>query len=331
MTELENIINGRIKIINSLIKENREEVIQEILKGLSAENKYISSKFFYDSTGSALFEKITHLSEYYPTSTEKKILHEMVTSFDSFDNVLDVIELGSGDCSKISILLKELIGRGKNINYIPVDVSEDAILKSARMLAQIYPNLSIHGLLADFTKHLNPIPYNNQRLICFFGSTIGNLHPNQSSELFFRIKALMKPGDLFYVGYDMVKDKEIIEKAYNDIHGITARFNKNILNVINHYVDTDFDTDLFTHVAFFNTHESRIEMHLQATADMEIGSKYLPNKILVKEGETIHTENSYKFTLEKIHEYQSVSGLQVQTIHTDKNKWFSVVKYVCVD
>jgi L-histidine N-alpha-methyltransferase len=180
-------------------------------------------------------------------------------------------------------------------------------------------------------KHLTALPGEGNRLICFFGSTLGNLTRQQAISFLMEIKTLMKPGDQFLLGLDMVKDIDIIEAAYNDQQGFTSLFNKNILRVTNDYAQTDFDTRLFEHIAFYNAGKARIEMHLMATADMVVKSEFFPQRIFLKKGETIHSENSHKFTTTDIQNFASVTGLNIEKIYTDINLWFSLVNFKCIE
>ena len=325
-------IDNRITISNLLASENKEDVVSEIFEGLLRKQKEISSRFFYDQTGSLLFEKITALPEYYPTRTEKSILIENASEIIRFSNGTDVIELGSGDCSKISILLDAVAQDKMNeICYVPVDVSESAILKSAKILTGKYPDIRIHGLRADFMKPLKGISRKGMKLICFLGSTLGNITRQRAEEFLRNVRSMMQPGDRFILGLDMVKDIGILEEAYNDKQGVTAEFNKNILHVINEVAATDFNPELFAHEAFYNPDEARIEMHLRARQDMTVASPLFPSAISIEKGETIHTENSHKFTEEDINRFVKITGMAVENIYTDARKWFSVVKFECVD
>lgn len=320
--------NTSFSISNYLSAEKTEELVYHIFKGLSENQKHLSSRFFYDETGSVLFEEITSLPEYYPSVTEKAILKDNAASIlDEFDKI-DIIELGSGDCSKISVLL-DVVPKSKlkDICYFPVDVSETAILKSADSLSLKYYGLTIEGLLADFIKHLDQLPGNNARLVCFFGSTLGNLNRKQSFEFLLNIKNLLRKNDRFLLGLDMVKDTRILHDAYNDSRGITALFNRNILQVINDIADTNFNPTDFEHRAFYNREKKRIEMHLEATKDLTIFSPLFPKKISIRKGETIHTENSHKYTPSDIQQFSFLTGLQINKIYTDSKKWFSLVEF----
>lgn len=315
-----------------LVSENKADLIAEIYQGLTKRQKQISSRFFYNDRGSELFEEITKLPEYYPTRTEKQILQKNASAIVGKFEQLEIIELGSGDCSKISILL-DTIPKDKisHVNYIPVDVSEAAILKSTDMLSCKYPELKIHGLLADFMKHLDSLPGNSHRLICFFGSTLGNLTRKQANEFLLNLKNFMKPGDSLLLGLDRVKKTEILHKAYNDNQGVTAKFNKNILNVLNEITGTNFDTSDFEHLAFYNQKENRIEMHLKALNTVVVNSNFFPNPISTLKGETIHTENSHKFTMLDIEEFAKLTGFKVENTYSDRRKWFTLAQFTCFD
>ncbi|MCK9422050.1 MAG: L-histidine N(alpha)-methyltransferase [Bacteroidales bacterium] len=304
-----------VEITDFLIHEGEKEVVSEILKGLSSPQKYISSRFFYDDNGSALFEAITRLPEYYPTRTEKSILKAAAPRIVNGLSVKNIVELGSGDCSKISILLEAMPGNHiERLVYLPVDVCKTTILNSARMLSKKYPGIRIHGILSDFMKHFNVIPGNGNKLICFFGSTLGNLTGKEETSFLLNLRSRMNPGDQLLIGFDMVKDIRILEKAYNDEQGTTAAFNKNILRVVNHHAKTNLNPDQFDHYSFYNVAHARIEMHLRALADIEVTSPYLNNSIFLKKGETIHTENSHKYDRDCIHRLAGITGLQIKDI-----------------
>jgi L-histidine N-alpha-methyltransferase len=282
--------------------------------------------FFYDAKGSDLFEQITRLPEYYLTRTEIKILHHMAEELKEHCHHVDVIEFGSGDCKKISILFDAIPDKYlQTIRYIPFDVSIDAVKKSSEILSQRFPSLQIHGIVADFVTQLEVIQKDTEKIICFLGSTIGNFPPEQSISFLKNLQAIMNQDDFLLIGFDRVKQKEIIESAYNDSQMITEQFNKNILQVVNTLVNTDFNPDLFDHVAFYNQDLSRIEMHLRAQKDLEISCPSLAQPLKLKKNETIHTENSYKFTEEQIHKLAQQSGLTIEKILSDEHQWFSLV------
>jgi len=321
-------IASPVSISNFLHDETEGEIISEILTGLSAPQKHISSRFFYDEKGSCLFEEITGLPEYYPTRTEKSILKDSASRILDGLAINNIVELGSGDCSKISILLDAISGnRMRDITYIPVDISKISIEKSAEILFKKYPGIRVRGILADFMKHAGIIPCDGNKLICFFGSTFGNLSRAQEIPFLSGLRTWMKPGDQLLIGFDMVKDIACLEKAYNDEQGKTAAFNKNILNVVNRIAKTNFDSEQFDHYSFYNIADSRIEMHLRARRNFEVSAPHLNGKIFFKEGETIYSENSHKYDPAYIQQLAKNTGLQIKDIYTDAKQWFSLVHF----
>jgi len=284
--------------------------------------------YFYDETGSQLFEQITHLPEYYLTRTEMHLLETIAKELSQELRNCDIIEFGSGDCKKISILFDEIPDEyQENIRYLPMDISESAIQQSAAILTQRYPNLTIQGIVADFITQLSVLPKQRKKILCFLGSTIGNFSIKDATNFLRKLRELMQPEDLLLIGFDLVKDKDIIENAYNDSENITSQFNKNILNVINDILETNFQQVDFNHQAFFNKQHSRIEMHLKATRNLVIPCPHHSSDITIQKNETIHTENSYKFTNEDITTIADEAHLSIQKRYTDKNKWFTVVLF----
>nr|MDA3954085.1 L-histidine N(alpha)-methyltransferase [Bacteroidales bacterium] len=276
----------QIKITNHFNNLGIDNIRNEIIAGLTSKQKYISSKYFYDEKGSELFEDITLLPEYYPTRTEKKILTKIAPALMHKLRHIDIVELGSGDCSKISILLNSIPNENLNtIKYIPVDVSKSAIIESAQNLIKAFPNLSVKGLVADFINQLELIPATKKRMICLLGSTLGNFTETITNDFLRNLSSNMNRGDSFLLGIDLVKPANILHDAYNDSQDVTADFNKNILNVINDIIDSDFNINDFDHEAFFNQKKSRIEMHLIANKNLTINSPY--SKIKIKKGENI--------------------------------------------
>jgi len=323
------LINPLIRIDNFLPKNGDKEPEKNILADLTSSSKKISSVFFYDVKGSKLFEEITILPEYYLTRTEIDLLKEAAPQIgDKLRNV-DIVEFGSGDCTKISILLDTIPEEFRDtICYVPFDISIATVEKSSNILAYKFPGIRIQGIVADFNSQLDVIPKDTKKVFCFLGSTIGNLSMEKAMQFLVDLSEIMHSGDLLLLGFDMVKSKEVLEKAYNDSKNVTERFNKNILNVVNSHIGTDFDPDTFEHIAFYNERFSRIEMHLKAIKDLEISCPSLPTNIYIKKSETIHTENSYKFTDENIKSLASGADLEIQHIFTDKNKWFSLVQLI---
>jgi len=323
------ILNSFIKIDNLLKDESHQNLENKILADLKSTPKKISSTLFYDEEGSRLFEEITNLPEYYLTRTEKVLLKKAALCLSEELKNIDIIEFGSGDCSKISIILDNIpkINR-KTIRYIPFDVSIAAVEKSSNILTSKFPDVTVNGIVADFLTQLNEVPIENNKLICFLGSTIGNFSMKKALHFLIELSKIMHPGDLLLIGFDMVKNKEVLERAYNDRENVTEKFNKNILNVVNRIIGTDFNSESFKHVAFYNEDFSRIEMHLEAIEDLEVNCPGLLLNIYLKKGERIHTENSHKFTIQDINNLASSAGLEIQNIFIDDNKWFSLVHMI---
>ncbi len=306
-------------------KQNTVENEEDVFRNLQLPQKKISSMYFYDQTGSNLFEKITELPEYYLTRTEIPLIKKAADYLKESLNHVNIIEFGSGDCRKISLLLDVVSEEKRNtVCYTPFDVSVSAIKDSCDILTQKYSGVSIHGIVADFITQLDVIADISNKLLCFLGSTIGNFTPDQSINFLKELHAVMDTKDRLSIGFDMVKNKEIIEQAYNDDQNITEQFNKNILNVVNKVIETDFDLDSYQHNAFYNEELNRIEMHLKAIKNQEVKSQKFNQTIHIEKGETIHTENSYKYTIDQIEKLAEKSHLHIEKLFTDQNKWFTL-------
>ena len=331
-SDLSYFITEQVGITSLYNQQSRRETIREIFEGLASEQKHISSSYFYDDLGSDLFEEITRLNEYYPTRTEKSILRDISRALLNDNGDINIVELGSGDCSKISIILGAVpANRLSETYYFPVDISDSAILKSSEFLSEKFPGIRIHGVHTDFTKYMPELPGSTNRLICFFGSTIGNFTRVKAESFLINLKNVMKAGDSLLVGFDMVKDVVVLEEAYNDKEGITSAFNKNVLNVVNGIAETDFKTSDFKHVAFYNREQRRIEMHLEAKADVVVKSPHFRNCIYILKGERIHTENSHKHTIDDIEVLAQKSGLKIDQIYRDANEYFSLAKFIHIE
>lgn len=324
-----NNLNSHIPVSNFLPLLNEGQTVRRILDELTSVPRKISSMFFYDDFGSKLFKQITQLPDYYLTRLELLLIQNFANRSQHLFNNLDIIELGSGDCIKISIILNavnpEMLS---TIKYIPVDISLDALIESASMVHQNFPNIQIHCYAADFLSQFHHLPYNRNSLYCFFGSTIGNLTHTQRYRFLKNIAQILKPGDMFLLGIDMVKKKEFLERAYNDTRNITAQFNRNILNVVNSLTGTNFNPFDFEHCAVYNSALNRIEMCLKAHKKMIISSPNLPSAITLEPGEVIYTENSYKFSMPQINAEISSVGLTIQHVYTDENNWFSLLQII---
>jgi len=265
------LVSERIEIRNYMKDTFHSDIETDVLRGLTSAQKAVPSKYFYDAYGSRLFEEICGLQEYYQTRAELSILKNFATHIVRNLREADIVELGSGSNLKIRTLLDACLRSCRaDICYMPVDVSESALLESSVELLDSYPSLRIVGIVADFTKHLEKIRLERERLFVFFGSTIGNFGDETRVDLLKRVAGMMGPGDRFLLGIDMIKPAGILERAYSDSKGLTAEFNKNILNVVNRELNGDFDLSHFDHVAFYNPDKDRIEMHLRANRGLSV-------------------------------------------------------------
>ncbi|NGP75334.1 L-histidine N(alpha)-methyltransferase [Balneolaceae bacterium YR4-1] len=297
-------------------------MFEEVIEGLRRPQKMIPSKFFYDERGSELFDEITRLDEYYPTRTETRILEENIEEIAGAVGEQSVIvELGSGNSTKTRLLLDHMADISA---YVPVDISEEYLMKTVRMLKKEYPDLSIKPVCADYTKpfQIPPIAKPFEYYVIFYpGSTIGNFRPEKARLFLKTISKLLVPGGGMLIGVDLKKDRETLEAAYNDSRCVTAEFNLNMLVRMNRELNADFDVDEFEHLAFYNEEKGRIEMHLVSRQKQEV---HLQDEVIsIDEGETIHTENSYKYSLEEFRELVK-EWFEVQKVWTDEKELFSM-------
>lgn len=305
-------------------RQLESDFAEEILRGLRAHPKQISAKYFYDERGSELFERICGLPEYYPTRTEISILEESAGAIAEFIGPQAmIIEYGSGSSRKIRALLDALQAP---LAYLPVDISGEFLQKSAASLSELYPQLNIRPICADYTKQVSlPMDFlrRTQKRVCFFpGSTIGNLHKVEARRLLRTIAEMIGPGGGLLIGVDVKKDKTLLERAYNDADGITAQFNLNLLVRLNQELGANFNTDRFRHVAFFNAEMGRIEMHLESLEDQVV--TLAGTRLFVRAGERIHTENSYKYGVREFETLAESAGLTPRHRWSDPAELFSL-------
>ncbi len=318
---------GVMEITNYLNDTYHNDMKQDVINGLTASQKFIPCKYFYDAYGSHLFDKICCLPEYYLTRTELSILRNTAPAIMDYFQQGDIVELGSGANWKIKTLL-DTIPKNKlsNVWYMPVDISETALKAASEELIKIYPGLKVFGIVADFTKHMKMIPGGQDKLFVFFGSTIGNFNKDESDTFLKSITNSMMANDRFLLSIDMLKSKDILERAYNDSTGITSKFNKNILNVLNTELDANFNLDHFNHLAIFNEEKERVEMHLQANRKMLINIRDLELMVKLEKDETILTEICRKFSKDSVEQMAFDAGLSVTKWFSDSKGWFSLVE-----
>ena len=319
----------RIEVRSHLEKTFCRQIKKDVYNGLTASKKSIPSKYFYDSRGSELFEKICYLPEYYPTRTEMSILKHAAPQITNDFPEGDLVELGSGANWKIRMLLDSIDPSHIDAyRYVPVDVSESALISASEELLKIYPSLKVLGIIADFLHHMDAVPNDRPRLILFLGSTIGNFTEKEQRRFLNTISSSMKSEDRLLVGFDMIKPKETLEAAYNDSKGITSKFNKNVLHVMNRELNANFNPSHFEHLAFYNEDKGQVEMHLQAQRKVEVAINDLDLIIELEKNETIHTEISSKFSQRRIEQIVEDSGLSVNRWFNDSSKWFSLAELV---
>lgn len=298
---------------------------EEVTRGLfrpEGTQRSLPPKLFYDERGSALFDRICELDEYYPTRTEIEIMRvniEEICSVMGPDTLL--VELGSGSSLKIRLLLEHM---NHLAAYVPVDISEEHMLKSAEALSADYPWLHIHPVCADYTDHFDVPELDvewSHRVVYYPGSTIGNMTPIQAAAFLHRIADIAGPRGGLLIGVDLKKDRGVLEAAYNDASGITAEFNLNMLRRLNREAGTDFDLAAWRHKAFYNEEHGRIEMHLESKREQVVSLD--GREARFAKGETILTEYSYKYSIEGFQELVSPS-FSVETVWTDPRGWFSL-------
>lgn len=300
----------------------KEDLLYEVLDGFGKSQKQLPCKLFYDKRGSALFDQICELEEYYPTRTEISIMENNIDRIcDTLGESCLLIELGSGSSMKIRLLLENL---NNPSGYVPIDISEEHLMESVRTLAGDYPALRIMPVYADYTQPFSlpnfHFPY-SRKVAYYPGSTIGNFPPEAASRFLGRTATWAGKGSGLLIGVDLVKDVKTLEDAYNDREGVTAEFNLNILRRLNREIGTDFKLKNWEHSAFYNTPENRIEMHLVSLVNQKV--QVNGTGFRFRQDETILTEYSYKYTLEGFRELVSDS-YRVDRVWTDTDKKFSL-------
>jgi len=296
----------------------------DVLDGLTKPFKEIPPKHFYDARGSELFDAICEQPEYYPTRSEMAILTQRASQL--VGDATELVELGSGAPTKARILLGAMT-EGASRRYIPLDVSESALREAAGELIEELPDLSVHGVVGDFERHLDRIPgplNGDPRVVALLGGTIGNFPPGTRRRLLRSIARLLRPGDRFILGTDLVKDPRVIEAAYDDAAGVTADFNLNLLNVVNRELEANFDVGAFEHVAFFDRRRQWVEMRLRATRASTVWIEALDLQVEFAPGEELRTEISAKFTPDRLRSDLKAAGLDLRQILTDPEDRFAV-------
>jgi dimethylhistidine N-methyltransferase len=305
------------------LTQGQQRFLAEVLSGLRKPQKELPSKYFYDERGSRLFERICGLEEYYIPDTEASIMEDNIDEMvELIGPGVQLIEYGSGDCIKVRLLLDYL---HDVVAYLPIDISQNQLLRVSEDMALQYPEMEILPVCADYTSDFKlPVPKRrSQRIVVYYpGSTIGNFDPIPAKNFLEHIAGVCGVGGGLLIGVDLKKDPSLLHNAYNDREGVTAAFNLNLLRRINIELDADFQTDWFEHYAFYNPAEGRVEMHLVSLKEqvVNIGN----HSIFFAQGESIWTESSYKFNLEEFRQLAATAGFKVRKVWTDDRQWFSV-------
>ena len=311
---------------------------------LASKNKYLSPKYLYDKVGSQLFEQICIQPEYYLTRTEASILSKYAPVISNLlGNNIHMIELGSGSSSKTAILLSHFSSQKKRIYYFPIDISSTILAESAQRLKSQFPKASIVGIVSDYNMGIdraaaeckvaekvkkknnnNNDDISYTKLVLFLGSSIGNFELIEARSLLRSVRQRLNASDFLLVGFDLQKDESVLNAAYNDKAGITAKFNLNLLTRINMELGGNFKLEKFEHYAFYNHEQHRMEMHLISKIDQQLYIGALGKTFSIKKGESIHTENSYKYSLNQIDVLAKDCGFGIEKNVTDKKRWFNL-------
>ena len=321
------VIGERLRYYEPSGRKSQKTFAQELSHSIRQKQKAINPKFFYDQKGSQLFEKICVLPEYYLTRTEISILKQIDGKLQSYlDGNFRLVELGSGSSQKTRLLIDMLTRLQKHVEYFPIDISK--ILKTSSVALQSdYKKLHITGIIDNYENGLEFVKnYDDMKnLIVFLGSSFGNFDPENGIKFLQKINSSMKKGDLFLVGLDLVKDKDVLCQAYNDSQGITAQFNLNVLSRINSELGGNFDTSKFVHHAVYNENQNKIELYLRSLSKQTVEIPNADLMLEIDEDELIHTENSHKYTISQIKQMFTITGYQIKDMWNDDNRYYSLI------
>ncbi len=324
----------RFVLVDSLSREVRadakradDDFRESVRAGLTATPKSLSCRHFYDAEGSALFEQICALPEYYPTRTEAAILRACASDVvECVGAAPQLVELGSGSAEKTRILIRAFLERHGELGFVPIDISPDALVQSSYALLNDFPALDVHAIAAQYVDGIAGLPVveGSSRLVLWLGSSIGNADRAEAAAFLTQLHRSLGEQGAMLVGIDLRKDASVLERAYDDAAGVTARFNKNLLARINRELGGAFDLDRFEHRATYDAELGRVEMHLVARDEMTVPIRALELDVAFRAGESIHTENSYKYSTDEIQELADASGFRLEAQWFDESKLFSV-------
>jgi L-histidine Nalpha-methyltransferase len=302
------------------------QIAADVYQGLTRKPKSLSPKLFYDAAGSQLFEQITELPEYYLTRTERSILETNASDIvSSVGSNLSLIELGAGTATKTRILIRAALKNQRRLDFYPIDVSRSALEEAVHSLNGDFAGLHVVPIVGDYSGGLGQLSnLPGRKLLLYLGSSIGNFEPMQAGAMLRMMRSSMRPDDALLLGTDMVKPEGVLLPAYDDAHGVTAAFNKNILQHINRELDADFNLETFKHIALWNREPSRIEMHLESMRPQVVNLRALRLRVHFNKGERIHTENSYKFSQSVVDSILDLAGFRREKTWTDPKSWFAL-------
>lgn len=312
------------------------EFAADVMAGLSGAEKFLHFKYFYDKTGSELFEQICLQPEYYPSCTEAAILYQYsprIAELAQTSDGVSIIEPGSGSSAKTRILFEQMLAKSR-VCYFPIDISRSILQETAASLTSEFRDIKVVGIPLEYKEGMKRVSeimadggVPQRKLMVFLGSSIGNFEPGQSALFLRMVRENMQESDLLLVGFDLHKDRRVLDAAYNDKKGVTAMFNLNLLKRINAELGGDFDLDKFEHKAFYNKQLHRVEMHLVSKADQSVYVGALERSFKFQRGETIHTENSYKYDLGQIRGIAQASGFMLKECFADRKNWFCLALF----
>ena len=320
------VVDSQLRYFKPHATKIEKSFAEEISYTLSQNSKFIDPKFFYDRKGSDLFESICSLPEYYPTKTEISILKKLKHDLSSYlDENMNLVELGSGSSVKTRLLLDIFTTLQTKTEYFPIDISE-ILTESSEQLLKDYDTLHITGIIDTYEGGLEFLKNydDNKNLIIFLGSSFGNFTPDDGKLFLEKIFSTMNSGDLFLIGLDLVKDKNILEAAYDDSQGITAKFNLNVLSRINDELDADFNINNFSHYSIYNETDQRIEMNLKSLVSQSVIIAKSNLSLNFNKDELIHTEYSHKYHASQIKKLLTDVGFTIKNIWLDDKKYFSL-------
>ena len=326
MLETQPVVEEKLLIHNLVKREPRAGLAEDVRRGLSSQPKRFLPKYFYDQLGSQLFEAICLLPEYYLTRAENEILEHYADEIvSSVEGDTTLIEMGSGSASKTRLIIEALLRKQHELLFIPVDISASALDSSSRILLQSYPQLKIEAYAADYFAGLAELEkqQRTRTLALFLGSNISNFDPDEALKFLHALRQVLRVGDALLLGADLKKERRVLEAAYNDALGVTAAFNLNVLARINRELGGNFDLTAFKHRAFYNEAAGRVEIYIESRRAQSVSIGQLDMEVEFREGEQIHTENSYKYDLNDIARLASETGFVHGRTWLDSQERFS--------